>query len=197
MNKPIVAVDCDDVLVPNFEVLIKWYNQEYGTGVTLAHNNGMDPKPWGTDSIQVAIKRVQRFFETDEFKSSVPFDEAVQALRQLSEHFTLILVTARDEIIEEVTREWLERHFQGIFSSAHFTMHYNLDGKKRSKAKVAVTEGAEYLIDDTPAMVNEAARAGVRGVLFGDYPWNRADKLLAGVTRCKDWAAVLEYFDGR
>jgi hypothetical protein len=36
---------------------------------------------------------------------------------------------------------------------------------------------------------------GVQALLFGDYGWNRKEKLVKGVTRVKEWAAVLQYFD--
>jgi hypothetical protein len=54
--------------------------------------------------------------------------------------------------------------------------------------------GATYIIEDMPGHAFECAEAGIKTVLFGDYPWNKADKLPAGVTRCSDWPAVLEYF---
>ncbi len=197
MKKPIIAIDIDEVLLPHFEGLINWYNKEYDTQLTLIHNNPTDPRPWGTTKIPEAIKRVQRYFETDNFKKEQPFKEAVAVARSLSQSYDLIVVTARDEIIEQVTREWLDAHFSEIFRAAHFTAHYNLEGKSRSKIEVLQAAEAEYFIDDSLEHVRKAATAGIKCILFGDYPWNRLEKLPTDITRCKNWQEVLDYFNER
>ncbi|HET9722013.1 MAG TPA: hypothetical protein VFP32_03220, partial [Candidatus Saccharimonadales bacterium] len=64
-SKTIIAVDIDDVLVPHAENLITWYNQKYGTKLTLAHNHSQDPKPWGAKTVEEAIKRVHEYIHSD------------------------------------------------------------------------------------------------------------------------------------
>jgi len=193
-SKPIIAVDIDEVLMPHFQDLADYYNRLYGTQLTLADNHPKDTKNWGTDSFEVAVRRVQKFFETDEFKNSQPFEEAKEATRLLAEHYTLVVITSRDTLIEEVTRDWLNRHFAELFQDAHFTSLYNLEGKSTSKAAVSQAIKADYLIDDGFDHILEASRIGVRGLLFGDYPWNGHQELPPGVVRVKDWDAVLAYF---
>jgi glycerol uptake facilitator-like aquaporin len=53
--------------------------------------------------------------------------------------------------------------------------------------------GASWLIDDNPEHCLSAIAHGIETVLFGEYGWhfNAPEHL----TRCKDWRAVLEYFD--
>lgn len=197
MKREIIAVDIDDVIVPHFQDLIIWYNQKYGTKLRLEHNQKGDPKPWGVETVDEAIKRVQGFFETPEFANPSPFKEAVEALRILSSDFILVAMTARDTLVERITQDWLDRHFSEIFKEAHFTARYNLEGKSRSKADVGLEIGAAYLIDDTPANVLEAARVGIKGLLFGNYPWNETVLLPKNVVRAKDWPAVMEFFDAK
>lgn len=195
-KKPVIAVDIDDVLMPHFEDLAHWYNTEYGTRLTLADNYSDDNAVWGTDTEEEAIRRVQRFYGTKEFLQSKPAEEAEAVLRHLSERYELVIVTARDTILEEATHEWLQRHFRELFRKVHFTAHYALDGTRKSKADLCKEINASYLIDDTPHHALPAAKAGVKVLLFGDYPWNQIAELPAGVVRCKDWQAVQEYFDG-
>ncbi len=197
MKRPIIAIDIDEVLLPHFEGLIAWYNREYGTDLTLAHNHPSDPRPWGTDNISEAIKRVQRYFQTESFRNEEPFREAIEALRTLGDDYELIVITARDEIIEQATRDWLAKHFDQVFREAHFTAHYSLTGKNRSKVDVAKEAGAAYFIDDSLTTVLEVANAGIESILFGSYPWNQSKELPANVTRCHDWLAVQEYFNAR
>jgi uncharacterized HAD superfamily protein len=194
-NKPVIAVDIDDVLVPHVQDLISWHNREYGTHMDLMHYHSRNPKDWGSDTIEEAIKRVQRFFTHPDFINAKPMGNAAEVLAKLSGSYKLIVITSRDNIIEGVTNEWLDRHFPQIFKEAHFTARFNLEGKSGKKSAVALSAKAEYLIDDTLENALEGAEAGVKILLFGDYPWNQIDKLPNGVTRVNNWQEVLEYFD--
>lgn len=195
MNKPVIAVDIDEVLLPHFEDLITWYNKTYGTFVKLADNGNHDLKVWDTNTLEEAVKRVHSFYETSEFKSAKPFHEALGVLNTLSHKYDLVVVTARDSIIEESTRLWLKEHFKDLIMQAHFTAFYSLEGKMRKKADVCLEIKAKYLIDDSLGNILGAAEVDVHGILFGDYPGNQIVELPPNVIRCKDWAAVLEYFN--
>jgi uncharacterized HAD superfamily protein len=195
VNKPIIAVDIDDVLVPHVEDLISWHNKEYGTKMDLVHYHSKNPKDWGSETIEEAIKRVQRFFTTREFLEAQPINEAAEVLKKLSENFRLIVITARDNIIEDATRSWLDKHFPEIFHETHFTARFNLGNQNRSKSAVALAADAKFLIDDTLENALGAAAEGIEVLLFGNYPWNQMEKLPKGMVRVKDWQEVLEYFD--
>ena len=196
MNKPIIAVDIDDVLVPHFQDLITWHNQTYGTKLSLSDNGNEDLTVWGADTGEAAVKRVHQFFDSQAFLDARPFLEAKASLGLLGAQFDLVVVTARDTIIEKVTRDWLAEHFTDMFEGAHFTSKYSLEGKRRQKSEVLKEVKAEYLIDDSLDNILAAVQVGLQGVLFGDYPWNRGEVPL-GVVRCKDWPAVVEYFRDR
>lgn len=189
-----IAVDIDEVLLPHFQDLINYYNQIYGTSLTLADNHPKEITNWGTNDLREAIKRVQKFFDTDEFKNSQPFSEAKVAVRKLSTSFRLVVVTSRDTIIEEVTRNWLDMHFPELFKEVHFTSMYSLDGAQRSKAEASKAAKVDWLIDDSYEHITEASEHGITGLLFGDYPWNQQSQLPDGAIRVKDWSAVLDYF---
>jgi 5'(3')-deoxyribonucleotidase len=197
MNKPIIAVDIDDTLVVHFQDLMTWYNNKYGTDLSLANNHPTSMDGWGTDDYEEAVRRVHRFFDTPQFKNAKPYAEAVRALRQLSDHYDLVVLTSRDTLIEQLTRDWLNEHFEDVFKEAHFTAAFSLEGKSRSKADVCIELGASYLIDDVLVATEEVAARGVKGILFGDYPWNQSIDLPSGVVRCTNWDKVLEYFDGQ
>ena len=195
MKRLTIAVDVDDVLLPNFQALVGWHNRTYGTSLVLADNGSEDLTRWGADSPEEAIRRVQVFFDSDEFKAIRPFEDARRALAQLNERYDLMVLTARDTIIEATTREWISEHFADLFREVHFTAKYSLEGKRRQKADVLRETKASYLIDDALENIIPATDVGIRGLLYGDYPWNQTNSLSGGVTRVKDWAAVLQYFD--
>src|SRR5579872_2112511 len=99
VNKPTIAVDIDEVLMPHFQSLIDWYNGQYGTSLTLAHNHPTDPRPWGTKDISVAVKRVHAFFDTPEFLNSEPYGDSIEVLNKLGKTYELVVITSRDTII--------------------------------------------------------------------------------------------------
>lgn len=191
--KLVVAIDIDEVLMPHFQDLIKYYNRLYGTHLTLSDNHPKDTKNWGTSDRNEAITRVQKFFSTDEFKKSQPFEEAKQAVKMLAERYKLVVITSRDTIIEESTRQWLNEHFVELFDEVHFTSMYSLDGSKSgSKAQIGKELNIDYLIDDSFDHIQEASENNIKGLLFGDYPWNKDVTLPENVQRVKDWKEVLE-----
>lgn len=189
-----IAVDIDEVLMPHFQDLADWYNRHYGTELTLANNHPKTTEDWGTDSFEEAVRRVQQFLLSDTFKNSQPFEEAKEAIKRLAKRYKLVVITSRDDLVRETTHRWLEIHFKDLFEETHFTAMYSLKGKARHKADIAKEIGADYLIDDSVEHVGRAAKTGVTGILFGDYPWQEGVRLSRGVVRLKNWQEVLEYF---
>jgi len=194
-NKETIAVDIDDVLVPHVRDLLAWHNREYGTDMTPDLYRSRNPKDWGAETIKEAIQRVQKFFDTPDFLEAEPIAEAAQALKKLNGRYDLVVVTARDTIIEKATRRWLDTHFPSLFKEIRFTARLSIEKVGGAKSTIALALNAKYLIDDALENALDASAAGIRVLLFGIYPWNEADTLPDGVIRVKDWQEVLEYFD--
>ncbi len=62
------------------------------------------------------------------------------------------------------------------------------------KSEACLQHNAEYLIDDLMHYIEEAATAGINGLLFGNYPWNQPTPIHPKIRRTVDWTAVLNYF---
>jgi len=195
MSKPVIAVDIDEVLSPLRDVVLAHHNEEYGTNFPVggpeAHYFLSD---YTGDSDEVIKAKLSRFVDSEAFRNIKPLEQAVEVLGKLEQRFEIIVVTARQDFYYDVTQEWLKRHFPGVFKSAHFTDYSVGTELKIPKSQVCRENGASYLVDDSLKNTAEVAAAGLDAILFGDYPWNQADELPDGVTRCKDWPAVLEYF---
>lgn len=196
-SKTVIAVDIDEVLMPHFQDLADWYNENYGTHLTLANNHPKNTEGWGTDSFEEAVRRVQKFLRSETFKNSQPFEEAKAAIRQLAKKYRMVVITSRDDLVRETTHLWLEKHFKDLFAETHFTAMYSLKGKAKHKADIAKEIGVNYLIDDSLEHIEKAVQVGITGLLFGDYPWQKVELIPKEVIRVKNWDAVLEYFDGR
>eukprot|EP00976_Prorocentrum_cordatum_P003256 62914-Prorocentrum_minimum.AAC.3 len=75
MGKPVVAVDCDEVLAKFVPALIRWHNAKYGTDITMeGFHSYRYCEVWGGND-QEAVTKVYDFFETDYFKEQMELIE--------------------------------------------------------------------------------------------------------------------------
>ncbi len=199
MKKATIAIDVDDTLFDHFGDLIAWYNKKYDTAIELRHNHPKSKSEldrWKADSIEQAVKRVHEFYETAQYREAEPYGGALEVLPRLAKMFDLAVVTARDvDVLEEFTHEWLGRHFEGLFSSVHFTAQYSLSGKSRTKLDVCRQLDAAILIDDSLENCLQMVDDGRSAFLFGTYPWNEVLELPKNVVRVQDWYEVERYLN--
>jgi FMN phosphatase YigB (HAD superfamily) len=199
MFKPIIALDIDDVVSHTAENIIAYANERWGHQHTIEDFTEHLAEMWQVDQ-QEAERRWHEYIHSGSMEQYDAIPGALAVLRQLQGHYRIIAVTSRREILVEMTERWLSSNYPELVERV---ISSNVYGKgdphahKRTKADILKEMGAAYLIDDQPKHCNGAAGVGVQAILFGDYPWNRDVELADGVTRCKDWAAVEEYFDAR
>lgn len=192
MRKLIIAIDCDDVLVPTLEATVVAYNKTYGTTLELKDFYGAATlETWGTDSEEEAVRRVTEYLSGEEFSSVKPFPDAIEAVAKLATHHELHLVTGRSDDLEHVTRATLETYFPGCFTTIEHTNYFH-GHKKRSKGEVCAALGADVLIDDHVDHGQSVLDHGVKEVIvFGSYPWNLDKQLSDRMTRCLNWTEVM------
>jgi 5'(3')-deoxyribonucleotidase len=200
MNKPIIAVDIDDVLAANADGFTAYSNQKWGTSLSPSDYQEHWSEMWGLDHNETDRRAVE-FHASGVIGTYEHYPDALHALRQLIKSYDLIIITSRRVSVMNETLDWLDRYFHDLFTAVHFAGIYDtgrLDDGRFAKTKLDVVQAQKvnYLIDDQIKHCTAVAEAGVNAVLFGDYPWNQVNVLPNRVTRCKDWAAVLEYFDG-
>ena len=193
-NKPIIAVDIDEVIFPMVEDLIRY--------VDRSHSVKLTPQEFVTYSLediwQGGPVEGSQVFEAYKAQFSVevaPVKGAAEALGKLSVRYEVIIMTSRDVVVEEKTRRWLDHHFPEIFKQVHLLGNKKDSQIYREKAGVCQELGVYCLIDDSLRPILETNQVGIKTLLFGDYPWNQADELPEGVIRVKDWQEVLEYFE--
>lgn len=129
----------------------------------------------------------------------MPIDNAHEVLTDLSSGYDLTLLTSRSKDGYEMSVEWIEQNFSGIFDRINLSGIWDEDKSYHlahmgTKAEKFFEIGADYLIDDQLKHCISVADNGGKAILFGDYPWNQG-KLPKGVTRCKNWHEVRLYFE--
>lgn len=189
------AIDCDDVVVPTAQALIDAYNERYGLRVPLeAFNSGDDPSLWGVSSPREARQRVNRLLEEGIAFDIAPTGETIEALTRLAAVDELHMVTGRLSSFEEATLRMLDTHLPGVFRTVEHTNFFNDEGSgliSRTKGEVCAAIGADVLIDDHMAHAQSVLDYGLKEVIvWGNYPWNRTQKLGGGIVRCVAWEEV-------
>ncbi|MBX4197548.1 hypothetical protein KW801_03275 [Candidatus Saccharibacteria bacterium] len=194
-NKPIIAVDIDDVIYPLVPSLIEYLDTEHKVRLTEEDFLEYDlRKVWSGGPVEAA-----KIFEHYKESSGVqiaPLEDAQKALHTLSKKYDIIVMTSRDISTFPRTHNWITHHFPDIFKDVQLLGNRSDSQTFRPKAEVCVELGVYCLIDDNLKHAVETYQAGIRVILFGDYPWNQTNELPKGVTRVKDWQGVLKELDG-
>jgi 5'(3')-deoxyribonucleotidase len=200
MKKQVIAVDVDDVLASSAQGWVDFSNKKWGTNLTVDDYNEDWAKMWGVDREEEKI-RAKAVYDAVIIKDFKHHDAALPVLTKLSKKYELVIATSHIQAMHKETLEWLDKHYKGIFSGFHGSGLFDVltdTSHKGTKADLVKRIGADYLIDDQSKHCLAVADLGIETILFGDYGWNRdIGPLPPRVTRCFDWAAVEEYFDGR
>lgn len=200
MKKQVIAVDIDDVLSSQIEVLIAFSNQRYGTMLTRKDFDkpgeywGYYESLWDGEHPEERKRRVNEFKQEKFPLKQLISVETKEVVNKLAKKFHLEIVTSRDSGFRDETVAWLQEHLPEVFNGVHFVELWDEPDKKATKALVCQEIGAGYLIDDNLEHCNLAAECGVHALLFGTFGWNIGKPLQPGVKRVADWQAVAEYF---
>lgn len=199
MSKKVIAVDVDDVLAVGAQGFIDFSNQKWGTKLTIEEYDERWARMWGVDHAE-EIRRANIVYAERVIRSFKALEEARDVLMNLKQSYRLVIATSRVRKIQADTEEWITDNFGDIFEEVHFAGFYDdlkPGSHKHTKAELLQSIGADYIVDDHPKHCVAAAKAGVRAILFGEYPWNRDTELLPNMARALDWHEVERYFDGR
>lgn len=190
-KRAIIAVDIDEVLAQHNRALAEWHNREHDTNHTAdSYFTDYWRNVWNV-STEEAKKRAAAFHASRAHAQFSVVPGAFEALQRLKLSYDLVVVTVRRQCIIEDTKQWLKRHYPGIFDEVHF-VHFWDANDTTTKAQLCQKIGASYLIDDSVKHCNLAAENGINALLFGDYSWNHAEQLPTRVKRVVDWNEVVK-----
>lgn len=196
MSKEVLALDKDEVIFPFVREFSAWHNDVFGSSLKEEDFYTYEFEHILGVSISETVARVHRFLEQGRGHKEVsPIEQSVEAVTRLTSRFDVHIVTARHPSFERVTKTYLEEHFGGLITNLTMVGHVATMEVLRLKAEVCEEIGAVALIDDSPWHLNQCVDRGIKGVLFGDYGWNRQVEVNPGIIRCSDWQAVVEYFN--
>jgi uncharacterized HAD superfamily protein len=195
-DKPIIAVDIDDVISASAPAFIAYSNEKFGTKLTIDDYQERWADLWKVENDEV-IKRAHEYHESGHHATYEPLTGALEGLMELKKNFKLVVLTTRRNSINQLTKDWIHKFYPDIFDDFIFTGFFDnpsTTGVHMTKAELAKDIGAQYLIDDQLKHILASAEIGIKGLLFGDYFWNKINSLPGNVTRVRNWKEVMEYF---
>jgi 5'(3')-deoxyribonucleotidase len=200
-NKPVIAVDIDDVLSSSAAEFVKFSNQKWGTSLRVDDYDEHWARMWKVDDKEVRSRTAIVTSSKLPLRYS-PLEEAKNVLHELSKRYKLVVATSRNKTMQGMTVEWIREKYEDIFDEVHFAGLWDKDMdldllNKLTKAELCAEIGADYLIDDQPKHCIAAAEAGIKTILFGNYKWNKDVSDRSNMVKAKDWREVLEYFNGK
>ena len=188
MITPVIAVDLDDTLRPWTFPLRAWVAEQLGM-TDVDHRNAPQTllaHVFGC-TLEAGNQFANRFAIEQPGCDLAPFPDAIETLELLRQHYRLIVVTARLQSLESVTRSYIDRYFPGVFEDVIFAS-YQID--RKPKHLICSEMGARVIIDDRLNYVTEYAEAGMFPVLYGEYPWNRTIQHHSRIARARHWCDV-------
>ena len=190
-GKPVGVFDLDEVIFPTIQSILAWHNVAYGTNDVIDERLATYSyqQVWGCDQAEQE-KRIFRWFSEFDMRSVDLLPGARAALREISHHFDLVIVSSRSPKHEQQTLELLRHHLLGIFCQVYLCGHFEEGCDVPSKGAVAQVLDAQIAVDDLPEHVQSFVDYGVpTPVQFGTYPWN-LDARTPGARRIRDWDAL-------
>lgn len=202
-KRQVIAVDLDDVLSVNIPAFIEFSNKKWGTDLSVEDykENWLDM--WGIDAEE--MNRRRRAIKEEFFTRLKPSVEGVPVLKELANIYKLVITTSRRTEVKDVTLNWIDKYFGGIFEEVHHARIFDGDIKavdwshanKKTKTRLYKEIGADFIIDDHLKHCIGADSAGITALLFGEYFWNTGAEIPESVVRVKDWKEVKDYFAAR
>ncbi|KAI8637177.1 hypothetical protein BD408DRAFT_425024 [Parasitella parasitica] len=185
--RKVVAVDLDQTLAHTLESLVEWHNDTYDTYFNVADFTTYEYwKIWGGTREESCIK-IRDFYDSIYFDRIEPIqDFALEALKMLKRrHFTLVIITSRQQFVAEKTKRFVDRHYPGIFDSIYFcnldlSDSEQLEYVSKPKSVICQEIGVDVLIDDSLEHAFDCSALGIDVLLYdrqGQYIWNHDDVL--------------------
>lgn len=175
-----IGFDLDEVLAPLLEhhcqFLCRKYNRRINPQEFYSYNFW---EHYGVSKDQ-AVADFYEFYESPFFKDIRPFQEARRELEKIAEIDSMHIITARQNYLEQITREFIKTYFEGLFKKIDFGNHFGKEGQSFSKRELCFKNNIWVLVEDDPKHIIPVSKD--IPVVFPDKPWNR---LLSGRNRIR------------
>lgn len=194
-KKRLIGLDFDDVLMDFRASLEQYYCEQYGVCLTRDESTNYSLwEKWGCTR-EESIQRVVEFYQTRHHAEAPAVPGVIEALKELSQNNSLVVITSRPDYVKEVTLNWLKKNFEmSLFDQVYFANLFASDKKKRLKSEICHELGVEVLVDDHYVYAKDVAESGKKVLLF-HAPWNKDEIAHPNITRVYDWNHILKVLE--
>lgn len=187
----VVGLDFDDVIFNFNPTFYAYHNVKYGSRIERQHMTSFDMQKVLNCTLDEVRDRVFEFTLSPEHGDALPVEGAKEALAELSKKYELHIITARNRQANDVTFQWIEKHFPKHFQSVTITnQFFGLPGTTYTKVEIGKKIGIDVMIEDSIKNAHEIGTAHIPVILL-DTPWNQGE-LPANVTRVYSWAEIVD-----
>eukprot|EP01054_Gregarina_sp_Poly1_P003985 Gregarina_sp_Poly_1__3984@NODE_21_length_20913_cov_102_783268_g19_i0_p10_GENE_NODE_21_length_20913_cov_102_783268_g19_i0NODE_21_length_20913_cov_102_783268_g19_i0_p10_ORF_typecomplete_len233_score35_13NT5C/PF06941_12/5_2e26HAD_2/PF13419_6/1_2e06Acid_phosphat_B/PF03767_14/6_9e05DUF2608/PF11019_8/5_6DUF2608/PF11019_8/9_3_NODE_21_length_20913_cov_102_783268_g19_i01432715025 len=182
--KPVLALDFDDVMAQWMPYFCKWHNETFSTHVRSSDITSFEL--WKhlectPEQFRARHLRFRAFYESSEI---LPVEGAPEAIAQLSEHFALALVTARNESDRDLTERWLKKFIPARFD--YYLFGNTSTENHKPKGQLCNSINAVCLVDDhLDNILSVAKEPGIKkAILFNfkdSYGWSHLNPVVESV----------------
>lgn len=195
--RPLIAIDIDDVVSDSLEATRAWANARAGLDLQPEHYSVEEDywhyynRIWLTHGAGDVLNYNDFLDGMVEDQAHIPLLAGAEyAIKQLSNQYDIVFLTARPSYLETSTRQWLTQVF-GPDVPVYFSNNPFNETAGKTKGEMCKELGAWLLIDDNADNCRSVLEQGLEAMLFGTYGWQR--DIPQGVTKCADWPEVVEY----
>jgi 5'(3')-deoxyribonucleotidase len=184
-----IGFDCDDVLAEFEGTFVKAYNKKYNASLNkgdLTPSYMVWEDKFGTKKADDLLKLI-----TPEFTTNLEVVEgAVEGVKELYDlGAKLYIITNRFIDAEQVTEDYIETHFPGMFKEIRYASNHGLKGRK-NKGEICKELGITHFTDDHTDNIVKTNEHGVTSLLY-DCPWNKEFKEHGLIERVHNWPEVI------
>jgi len=142
--------------------------------------------------IAIDLDRVLGPYRSAIFKSTKPYDGAIEAIARIKQKYDLHIITARHPLFKRNTKRWIKKFFPNTFRGIDFVHYKTPIGPMGLKSEICKRIGARVILDDKMSNALDCAGHGIKVYLFGLHNLHRRENLPDGITWVKDWSVVLK-----
>ncbi len=186
-----IGIDLDNILADFTGNFLRFHNHVYGTSLKdqdLVSYRFRDVVGCTRDE---EMEKFYAFYQTPFFLNIQPIPGSQDGISKLKSKYKLILVTARQNDIAQITNDWISRFFPSAFSEIYFMNHASRSGDRFNKAERCSDLGIRLVIEDSDKVAKECADKGILTILF-DYPYNHKANLPVLVKRVYSWPEIVD-----
>uniref|UniRef100_H3HDF1 Uncharacterized protein n=1 Tax=Phytophthora ramorum TaxID=164328 RepID=H3HDF1_PHYRM len=190
-----LVVDVDHTLTKLLECAAAWHEAEHQMEIDVdAVASSSWASVWGADD---AESKTHEFYASKQFETELQaVPGASEVLKPLRKFFSLLAITNRPRFVEKQTREWLDRHFSGVFDKLVFVDEDSPEHLVTRKKELYDDLKVKVAVGSDVALLAEAAESVGHVVVVGSVPWTKAaSEARSGVVQVSEWAAAKEVFD--